>query len=186
MYSGETFDFEHEGRNYRAFIESDNDCTSPWERECGHVNVSEWERRSKRPSEVIINDDRGSYRFVCIREAMETATRDGWGLSAGAEVCLEEKLRRKPSEREVIAESVRLDIERMRAWCADQWEYIGVCVCLLGADGQAIGDKYASAVWGIESDSDDYIKELAQELTGDALEHARDVLARVADAVGEV
>lgn len=184
MYAGQTFDFEHEGRSYRAFIERDDDCTPPWVRECGHVSVREWERRSKRPSEVIVNDDRGAYRFVCIREAMETAKRDGWGLSPYDFAALRNKLNRAPTKREIVARAVELDIERVRAWCNDRWEYIGVCVCLLDADGQAIGDKYSAALWGIESDADEYIKEVARELTDEAIEHARATLASIADAVG--
>lgn len=184
MYAGETFNFEHEGRNFRAFIERDDDCTPPWERECWHVNVSGWERRSKRPSEVIIiNDEHGSYRFVCIREAMETATRESWGLSPYEFAELRNKLNRAPTKREIVARAVQLDIKRMRAWCADQWEYIGVCVCLLDADGQPIGEQYSTALWGIESDADEYIKEVARELTDEVLEHARAALASIADAV---
>lgn len=179
MYSGQTFDFEHEGKQFRAFIESDDDATPPWDRECGHVDVSEWERRNKRPSEVIINEDRGSRSFVCIREAIAKATHEGWGLSDESMQALSERIGRTPTKKEVIAEAVRLDVERMRAWCADQWEYVGVCVCLLDSEGSPIGDKYAAALWGIESECDDYIREVAREMAADAMAEAQSTADKI-------
>lgn len=184
MYAGKQFDFEHEGKRFRAFIERDEDAGTPWGRECGHVDVGDWERRNKRPSEVIINEDRGSHRFVCIREAMVKATREGWGLSDEHMQALTEKLARPPTKREVIGEAVRLDIERMRAWCADEWEYVGVCVCLLDSEGSPIGNKYAAALWGIESDFDEYIKEVARDLTADAMAEAQATLDRISSVLG--
>lgn len=183
MYSGQTFDFEHDGKQFRAFIESDDDHAPPWDRECGHVDVSEWEHRNKNPSEVIVNEDRGARQFVCIREAMEKATREAWGLSDEHMQALTEKLKRIPSKREVIAESVRLDVERMRAWCADEWEYVGVCVCLLDSEGSPIGNKYAAACWGIESDSDDYMRDVARDLAADALSEAQATMARISSVL---
>jgi len=179
MYSGQTFDFEHEGKQFRAFIESDHDAGTPWDRECGHVDVSEWEHRNKRPSEVIVNEDRGSRRFVCIREAIAKATREGWGLSDESLQALSDRIGRTPTKKEVTTESVRLDVERMRAWCADEWEYIGVCVCLLDSEGSPIGNKYAAALWGIESDCDDYIRDVARELASEAMTEARNTCERI-------
>ena len=183
MYAGEQFDFEHDGKQFRAFIERDDDSGTPWDREDGHVDASEWERRNKRPSEVIINDDRGSRRFACMRDAMAKATHEGWGLSDEHMQTLSEKLKRKPTKREVTAEAVRLDIERMRAWCNNEWEYVGVCVCLLDSDGEAIGNKYAAACWGIESDSDDYLREIARDMAADALCEAQATMARISSVL---
>lgn len=183
MYPSETFDFTHDGKQFRAFIEQDSDAGTPWEREDGHVPVSEWTRRDKRPSEVIVNDDRCSYRFVCIREAHALARAQGWGLASEDLQALTDKLGRMPTRREVIAHAVQLDIERMRAWCADDWCYVGVCVSLLGPDGKPVGDKYAAACWGIESDCDDYIKEVARDLAWEALSAARAELERIGTAL---
>lgn len=183
MYPSQTFDFTHDGKQFRAFIEHDHDAGTPWEREDGHVQVSDWVRRDKRPSEVIINSDRGSYRFVCLREAHECARAQGWGLASDDMHALRDALNREPTKREVIAHAVQLDIERMRAWCADKWCYVGVCVSLLGADGQPVSDKYSAACWGIESDCDDYIKEVARDLAGEALSAARAELERIGAAL---
>lgn len=179
MYAGEQFDFEHGGKQFRAFLECDEYAGTPWDRECGHVDVSDWKQRDKRPSEVIINEDRRSRRFVCIREAVEKATCDGWDLSVGAMQALTEKLKRTPTKREVIAEAVRLDIERMRAWCNNEWGYVGVCVCLLDSEGSPIGDKYAAACWGLESDSDDLLREVAKECAADTMAEAQATLDRI-------
>ncbi len=183
MYAGEQFDFEHNGKQFRVFIECDYDAGFPWDREDGHVNVTEWERRDKRPSEVIIKEDCGSRRFVCIREAIAKATREGWGLNDGGMQALAEKLNRKPTKRQVIAEAVRLDIERMRAWCNDEWGYVGVCVSLLDSEGESIGNKYAATLWGIESDSDEFIREVTRELAIDAIAEAEETMARISEAL---
>lgn len=183
MYSGQTFDFEHNGKQFRAFIKCDYGSETPWDREDGHVDVSDWQRRDKRPSEVIINEDRGSRRFVCLREAMVKATREGWGLSDEPMQALTERIGRKPTKKEVTAEAVRLDVERMRAWCADEWGYIGVCVCLLDSEGSPIGDEYAAACWGIESDCDAYIREVARDMAGDAMAEAQATMARISSVL---
>ncbi len=183
MYIGQTFDFEHDAKQFRAFIEGDDDHTPPWDRECGHVDVTDWERRNKAPSEVIINEDRGSRRFVCIRDAIAKATREGWGLGVESMKALAEKLARTPTKREVIAEAVRLDVERMRAWCNDEWGYVGVCVCLLDSEGSPVGDKYAAACWGIESDSGDYLREVARDMAADAMAEAQATLDRISSVL---
>lgn len=185
MYPSQTFDFAHDGKEFRAFIEHDADAGAPWECEEGYVQVSEWTRRDKRPSEVIVNRDRGSYRFVCLRDAHARARAQGCGLVSEDMQTLTHKLGRVPTAREITARVVQLDIERMRAWCADEWCYVGVCVSLLGSDGQPVGDKYAAACWGIESDCDDYIKEVARDLAGEALSAARAELARIGAALGD-
>lgn len=183
MYPSETFDFTHNGKQFRAFVEYDPDASAPWDREDGHVPVSDWVRRDKRPSEVIINSDRGAYRFVCLREAHALARAQGWSLACADMQALCDKLNREPTKLEVISRAVQLDIERMRAWCADDWCYVGVCVSLLGANGQPVGDKYAAACWGIESDCDDYIKEVARDMAWDALSAARAELERIGAAL---
>lgn len=182
MYPSETFDFEHNGKQFRAYIEQDDDMTPPWDREDGHVPVSDWEYRNKAPSEVIINKDRRAFRFVCIRDAIDKATREGWGLNDADMQALAENIQRTPTKREIISEAVRLDVENMRAWCANEWSYIGVCVCLLDGDGHPIGNKHASALWGIESNADDYIREVAHDLAHYALSEAK----RLHDRIGAV
>lgn len=65
--------------------------------------------------------------------------------------------------REYAAGAAAQDCERLRQWCADQWEWIGVEVAPIeGEDGP---DWDASrSLWGIESDSPEYHREVAAEL----------------------
>lgn len=82
------------------------------------------------------------------------------------------------SEGEVRAEAVRLDFEHLRRWAADQWNWVGVVVTLLGDDEDLDGlvaNDYGHALWGIESDGDAYLEGMAIELmTEDATEAHRE------------
>ena len=74
----------------------------------------------------------------------------------------------------------------MAAWKNDEWFYCGVAVTVSRADVQLTG-RYTNALWGIECnypDSDnDYLREVANELLGEALDAAR---AKVAELAGVV
>lgn len=176
MYAGETFDFEHAGKQFRAYVELDDDTSAPWERAEGHGVVTDWTTRDKKPGELVLIEDRRSKRFYDVPASLARAKSEGWGLSADEVVKLSRTLGRTATGKECIARAVEMDYEFLRAWCNDEWQYIGVCVCLLTDDGEPVGDKYAAALWGIESNADDYIHETARELTGDALSEAKRVL----------
>ncbi|HDR9217360.1 TPA: hypothetical protein QDB35_000029 [Burkholderia vietnamiensis] len=79
------------------------------------------------------------------------------------------------TEGEVRAEAVRLDFEHLRCWAADQWNWVGVVVTLLGdnedLDGLVAND-YGHALWGIESDGDAYLEGVAIELMTEAATEA--------------
>lgn len=63
--------------------------------------------------------------------------------------------------RQYAAAAARADYERLRRFCADQWQYIGVVVRRAG-HCDCCGET--DSLWGVESDSGDYIREVAQEL----------------------
>ena len=67
---------------------------------------------------------------------------------------------------EIRAEAVRLDFEFLRGWCTDKWHYCGVAVRAVDADGEPMGDEFEHALWGIESNDSDGIREVAEELAG--------------------
>lgn len=72
---------------------------------------------------------------------------------------------------EIRAEAVRQDFEFLRGWANDQWHYVGVIVTLLDADdedGRFTPIDYSHALWGIESEADKYLEEVAHELMGEA------------------
>lgn len=91
--------------------------------------------------------ERGCEKFVAISPDVNQAIRDVYA-----------QVRASMTRREYAAGAARADFERLRAWCLDEWHYVGVRVSLLNATGGS------EALWGIESDSEDYIREVAREL----------------------
>lgn len=70
-----------DGMNFRVSITHDDDMGPPWEECEGHGPVSNWERRSKAPGEMILCEDRGCKRFYDFQETVKIARRDGWGTA---------------------------------------------------------------------------------------------------------
>jgi hypothetical protein len=150
-------EFTHNGCRYHLTLERDDDATPPWERDDGHGPVSAWRPlSSKRAGERVLHADRKSARFYDFAEAVAIARRDGWDAPPYGQST--------PGQR--AARAAEADFERLRAWCNDKWEYVGVCVRLVGA----AGSQYDHAFWGVESDCEDYIAEVARELDGEAAE----------------
>lgn len=157
MESLYSFTFTREGQAFKATVYADGDGDAPWDREDGHGPVSGWVYgQPKKPGELVLNTDRGSKRYYDFAEAMRIAKRDGWGCPN-----LPEGL----TPGQVAERAVRADFERLRAWCRDDWQYVGVSVTPEGLD-----DDFSYALWGVESDSEDYIKEVANALAGEALQ----------------
>lgn len=163
MYALHTETIKHQGHTFRVEHFADEDADAPWERQDGHGVISEWTRRDKQPGEVSIIEDRGSHRYYDVQATMRIARRDGWGLGADETAALARKLQRTPTKGEIAAESVRMDMERMRGWCRDDWYYVGVVVTLLSPDGDPL-ESHSESLWGIESDCADYLQEVAQDL----------------------
>ena len=72
-----------------------------------------------------------------------------------------------PSARAYAARAARADFERLSAWCNDKWHWCGVIVELLDDSGDGTGDT--EALWGIESDCDEYHAEVARELASEII-----------------
>ena len=165
MTSSDTFDFTHDGRDFRASIYPDENSGAPWTDECGHGPVRRIRSRDeKRPGEVILGDgpDRRTYGFAYdVQAAQRIALRDGWCFE-GADLAVMTK-------RQIAAEAVQRDIKRLEGWARGDWFYVGVAVQALDDEGEPEGGPYDHAVWGIESDCRDYLREVAQELAGEVL-----------------
>lgn len=101
--------------------------------------------------------------------------RDRWGVSKETRAEVARAMRKKPRE----VSPVDADRHYLRGFCADEWNYIGVSVRIIGADGEPIGDDYMHAIWGIESNAGEYINETACELARDIL-HERATVWREA------
>lgn len=145
------------GKGYTARIQirMDECSDAPWENTDGHGPVSDWERRDKRPGELILNEDRCSKRFYDFAEAVKIARRDGWDTkpyNTGT-----------PGERAHRAATA--DYEFLRKWCAGDWHYIGVIVTVSRHGAEVAQDS----LWGIE-DCGDYWRETAAEMVNDAIE----------------
>jgi hypothetical protein len=58
--------------------------------------------------------------------------------------------------------------ERMRAWLNDEWEFVGVVAVAtisipIGGDSFHVIELRSAGLWGIESDSPDYLKEVFED-----------------------
>lgn len=83
--------------------------------------------------------------------------------------------------RQYAAGAAMADFKRLRDWINDQWQYVGVAVTIEREDVQLTG-PYDHALWGIESDSGEYLTEVANENLEQALEAAREKVAALSRA----
>lgn len=157
---------EHGGYSFRVEHVADNDHGAPWLNEDGHGVISDWTTRDKSPGELVLNSDRSSKRFYDFAETCRIALRDGWG-ARDAEPGM--------SKRQIAALAAREDYERMRAWCNDEWHYVGVVVTLLDIEGNET--DAVQSLWGIESDAGDYLSETACELADNCIYEIRERLS---------
>lgn len=171
LYDGDTF--EHLGLTFRVHLPYDDASDPPWERSDGHgpvrqVFTSHSSHVDKRPGERPMHSNRHATWLYDWQEASRLARVDGWGLGPKDSAELERRLGRPAKPGEIRQEAVRKDFEFLSGWLGDQWSYIGVCVELLDDDGEAVTDKYAAAIWGVESCAEEYIAELALEMAEQA------------------
>lgn len=152
----DSFKFEHQGREFLARLYSDHDRGAPWEESDGHGPVSDWTGRDKKSGELILNTDGEHKRFYDYAKAMRIAKRDHWGVGDG------------PREGETAGQyrhrAVMADFEFLRGWCNHDWHYCGVSVCLITDEDSEPNDDFYHALWGIESNAGDYLREVAAEL----------------------
>lgn len=158
---------EVNGRRYRVEIIPDEDHSAPWEECDGHGPVSEWTRRAKLPGELILIEDRGSYRYYDFAEACCIARADGWDAKPYNEG--------QETRRQQAAKAAWADYEYLREWCNDVWRYVGVVVT---AECECCGDFTgdSASLWGVEDSDSEYLEQVAQELIGE-IEHNRKAAA---------
>lgn len=154
LYDGDTF--EHRGYTFRVRYPRDEDMGEPWKEHDGHGIVSEWTRREKRPGERILIEDRGSRRYYAVAASTRIARRDGWGCGEPSHTHL--------TRGDEIVCAVEQDYQHLRAWCQDEWHWIGVVVTL-----QDYEPEERESVWGIESSEEQYLTETAYELADEIL-----------------
>lgn len=132
---------EQDGRTYQAKTVYDHDAGAPWDNMSTFGTVTDWERRDKRPSERILNsDNRGFKRFYDFAAAVKQAKKDGYNGAGGMQSAVD---------------VVEQEFSYFKAWCDDEWCYVGVIVTILHDDGMPSATD--SSLWGIDSESTDYI-----------------------------
>jgi len=135
---------EAPGLRFRVHIEQDDNDEAPWERNDGHGPVRQTSDGLKRPGERVLHKDRWTSWLYDWQAACKLARKE-WGCQD-------------------IEVAVQADFDRLRRWLRSDWYYVGVCVEVIDDNGDAVTDKYEHALWGIESDCEDYIEETAHEL----------------------
>lgn len=70
------------------------------------------------------------------------------------------------SARAYAGAAAQADFERLRAWCNDDWHYVGVVVEMLDDDNEVLDSE---SLWGIESDAGAYLDDTARELADEIL-----------------
>jgi hypothetical protein len=160
-YHGETMTATVKGFTITARLEHDPDAGKPWKNCDAYGPVSDWTSRDKKPGERVLCSDRNSRRYYDWAEAIAIAKRDGWDAPPYGEGTAGQRAER----------AVQADFERLRAWCNDEWYYVAV-VLSVSRNGIML-DRYAASLCGIESDSGEYLTEVANELADEALDVGR-------------
>jgi hypothetical protein len=144
------YTFTHNGRSFTARLEADDSSDAPWDNsDCTGivrtVRVYGGLRYKgvKRPGERVLHSDGRTYWLYDWQATCKKA-RDVWGC------------------KDVHAQ-VTADFKRLQGWLQDDWHYAGMIV---SADD---GETEPESLWGIESDSGDFLTETAHEL---AAQHA--------------
>lgn len=175
-----SFRFDHNGRKFLARVYRDDNMRRPWEEDETHGDIREGYTgfagyAEKKGGEVVISDDRFSVRrtqvwLYNVESTIKRARKDGWGLTEENMTALAERLFRERkltgsitlTKREIVAEAVRLDMERMRAWLNDGWHWCGVSVVEM--------PDYSKAIEALEAydhtvtDGDDWQTEAVEAL----------------------
>jgi len=142
VISSFNFHLANSHRTYRAEIHTDDDA--PWDNCDTLGSVTDWETRSKHPGERILCSDRRYHRLYDFAAAIRKGRQEGMSGEQAA----------KQAEQEY---------RWIKAWCNDNWHYVGVVVFPLTDDGDELKSKSAS-LWSVEDNDDKYLREVAEEL----------------------
>ena len=173
----DTTTLQHRGLTFLVRTEPDLDAGPPWENCDGHGRVTGWEPLDAGldPARYrLLSEDRHAARYYDFTESLRIALRDKWGVSDEeyAKLKAERTDGGEPTPEQITYRAVVRDYEYLRAWCQDEWEYIGVIVELRGAEGLTP----SQSLWGIESNDTAYIQEVAQQLADQSIEDAGSAL----------
>lgn len=147
------------GRTFNVEIVTDESMGMPWIEHDGHGIIehkfSPYGKPVKRAGQKIIYSENRDYWLYDIEATTKKAISEGWGLSQAAIQGLSVRLGRAPTKREIVAEAVQVDLDYCRSFLTGEQYFIGIIVECEG---------FTDSLWGIESESTDYIEEVQNEL----------------------
>lgn len=148
---------------YVARVYSDYDHGNPWDEECGHISPEYFDRRDDVPSGWTVMPTYGhGYWAYNMSEALLKAAREKWGLDPSSREYRAIQLKpghAKPTRSQIRYAAVKADASRMADYINGGWHYVGISVT-----GEGEEETYEHAVWGIESDCEDWHYEIAKGL----------------------
>jgi len=179
LSDGQTF--EHKGHSFKFEVKHDEHMGPPWKEHDGHGVVSDWTDRPETASERAIAYDRGSHLFYDIDATIELALKDSWGVDEKTKADLSKEYKGKGLKYEIARAATMQDFERMKGWCQNEWWWVGVVVTMLKADEDApngyFETKHRKSLWGIESDSEEFLSDTGYELAEEILRETGKVVS---------
>ena len=126
----------------------------PWQEFDSHGDIrtaSSWYGHlEKKPGERIIHSERGDHWIYDVQGAIVKATHERWGIGPEETSKLTERLGRPPSQREVIARAVALDMDYCAGWLDGRYSWCVVWATVLDSAGIEVS---SDCVGGVEWDS---------------------------------
>ena len=161
LYEGEETTTLPNGWSLVVKIENDNTYNPLWE-DCDSMGVVKESRGHPGDSytDWIMNSDRGWYRYYDWKATLPVAIREGWGAPPY----------RTGSKQEQAMRAMKRTYEYLRAWCNDEWHYVGLIVELRDERGCLIGED---SCWGFESENISYVTSEARSWAYHLIRDAR-------------
>lgn len=146
--------YQRYGFDFQVEISFDDTCEPPWMHNDGHGEVREMhdqKRPGERPFKHGWHNKRSSLMYDW-QGAIKLAHKDGWNITnERAEKLGIKKLKHRR------AQAVEDDFEYLRRWANDVWHWVIIQVTCVQTD-------VMECIGGVESDADDHIAELVNEL----------------------
>lgn len=171
--------WQQDGYDLRAFTAPDTCQSTPWKEDTDSVmfkgsvireEYSPYAKPTKAPHERIIAHDRDNYWIVDTHAVAELV--EMWGVTRGE----------GETYRQAVQRRVEATIARWQAWLTDEWRYVGVLV-EASRHGIVLGRSY---LWGLESDDEEHIKNMADEVAREAVMLATEMIAKLTEPVTTV
>jgi len=165
-YNTETREILH--LPFRVEWFSDHFHEAPWDY-CGVPSgiVYGWTTRDKRPGELVLDEDRGSRRYVDFAELCDQARAEKWSCDAAR------KLTPPATPRQAAAMAARETFDDWKAWCNNEWHWCGTKVTLLDPQNDDEETDFAASLWGLRDDDEEeqHYEEVILELVDDPTNH---------------